>query len=63
MSETDPILTLEDLARLADLLSLSLSKEQLTQLLPEVQRLREHASRLRELPLDPEEPAVRFAGR
>ncbi|MBI2246514.1 MAG: DUF4089 domain-containing protein [Armatimonadetes bacterium] len=58
---TEPLLTLEDLTHLADLLDLSLSTEQLKQLLPEVQRLRQHAARLRDLPLDPEEPALRFA--
>lgn len=55
------MLTLEDLEYLAGLLGLSLSREQLEQLLPEVQRLREHAARLRELPLDPDEPPLRFA--
>lgn len=60
---TEPNLTLEDLTHLADLLSLSLSQAQLTQLLPEVQRLRQHAARLRELPLDPDEPALRFSSR
>lgn len=54
-------MTLEELEHLADLLGLSLSRDQLTHLLPEVQRLRDHAERLRELPLEPEEPALRFA--
>lgn len=56
-------LAFEELEHLAALLGLSLSSEQLTRLLPEVQRLRDHAMRLRELPLDPEEPALRFANR
>ncbi len=60
---TEPSLTLEDLGRLADMLGLPLSDEQLKLLLAEVQRLREHAARLRELPIDPQEPALRFAGR
>ena len=54
-------MTLEELEHLAGLLGFSLSREQIEQLLPEVQRLREHAARLRELPLDPEEPPLRFA--
>ncbi|MGH2435913.1 MAG: AtzG-like protein [bacterium] len=54
-------MTLEELEHLAGLLGLSLSREQIEQLLPEVQRLREHAARLRELPLDPKEPPLRFA--
>lgn len=60
---TEPSLTLEDLRHLADLLGLPLSEEQLKLLVAEVQRLREHATRLRELPIDPQEPALRFAGR
>ena len=55
------VLTLEELEHLAGMLGLSLSREQLTALLPEVQRLREHSARLRELPLGPEEPPLRFA--
>jgi len=55
------MLTLQELEHLADLLGLSLSRDQVAALLPEVQRLREHAARLRELPLDPQEPALRFA--
>lgn len=58
---TEPALTIQDLEVMADLLGLSLSPERLQRLLPEVQRLREQAARLRELPLDPEEPALRFA--
>ena len=54
-------MTIEELERLADFFGVSLSKEQLAHLLPEVQRLREHAAKLRELPLEPEEPALRFS--
>lgn len=50
----------EDLAVLAQALGIQLSPDRLAAILPEVQRLQVHARRLRELPLQTEEPAVRL---
>lgn len=55
-------LTIDDLAAEAAALGLSLPRDQLQRLLPEVERLREAARLLRELPLQSDdEPATRFS--
>lgn len=57
---TEP-LSVEELKAAADALNLPLVADRLEKLLPEVQRLRQQAGRLRGLPLETEEPAARFA--
>lgn len=55
-------LTIDDLAAEAAALGLSLPRDQLQRLLPEVERLREAARLLRELPLQSDdEPSTRFS--
>lgn len=57
---TEPI-SVDDLMAAAGALNLPLVADRLEALLPEVQRLRQQAGRLRGLPLETEEPAARFA--
>lgn len=55
-------LTIDDLAAEAAALGLSLPRDQLQRLLPEVEQLREAARLLRELPLQSDdEPSTRFS--
>lgn len=55
-------LTIDDLAAEGAALGLSLPRDQLQRLLPEVERLREAARLLRELPLQSDdEPSTRFS--
>lgn len=56
----DPI-TLQELAAAATVLNVPLAADRLEALLPEIQRLRGQAGQLRTLPLEAEEPAIRFA--
>lgn len=55
---TDP--SLQELAELARSLGLSWSQDRLEAVLPEVQRVRGHARRLRELLARADEPLTRF---
>lgn len=46
----------DELRQMTEAMGLGLDRERIHTLLPEVQRLRDAAARLRELPLGPEDP-------